>query len=210
MKNNHNILNGYIEGYYGRLLNWEERNRIIEKLSKNKMNFYFYAPKEDDKHRLYWKKKYSESWKYNFLNFCNNAKKNKIKIITGISPGLNFNFKEFLEKKADNKNSNDLNILVKKIFDFIKIGTEEIAILFDDLPDNFIDLYGNKVFEGIAHAELVNTLSLILKKNIYVVPRIYANQLILESQNYLIDYGKIINKNNINFFFWRAYCLKDN
>ena len=41
MQNNYKPLNGYIEGYYGRLLNWEERDRIIVKLRKNKNSFYF-------------------------------------------------------------------------------------------------------------------------------------------------------------------------
>ena len=63
MQNDYKPFNGYIEGYYGRLLNWDERNRIITKLNKNNMRFYFYAPKEDDKHRLNWKKEYQSSWK---------------------------------------------------------------------------------------------------------------------------------------------------
>ena len=46
---NYNLkkVKGYIEGYYGKLLTWTERNRIIDILKKNKMNFYFYCPKED-------------------------------------------------------------------------------------------------------------------------------------------------------------------
>ena len=43
---------GYIEGYYGNLLNWRSRKRIIKKMSSVGLNFYFYAPKEDLFHRL--------------------------------------------------------------------------------------------------------------------------------------------------------------
>ena len=95
MKNNYKSLNGYIEGYYGRLLTWEERIRIISRLNKNKMNLYFYAPKEDTKHRLNWKQNYDSSWKKNFKEFSDNAKLNNVTIITGTSPGLDFDFLDF-------------------------------------------------------------------------------------------------------------------
>ena len=57
-KNNNNTI-GYIEGYYGQLLSWENRRLIVDSLQKNNMNTYFYAPKEDEKHRLNWRKKYN-------------------------------------------------------------------------------------------------------------------------------------------------------
>ena len=53
-----NITTGYIEGYYGKLLSWENRKLIVQSLKKNKMNTYFYAPKEDKNHRLNWREKY--------------------------------------------------------------------------------------------------------------------------------------------------------
>ena len=91
MKNN---ITGYIEGYYGRLLSWESRKLIIKSLSKNKMNTYFYAPKEDIYHRLLWRKKYSREWRLNFKNFTQFSKLNDINVIAGIAPGLDFNFNE--------------------------------------------------------------------------------------------------------------------
>ena len=33
---------GYIEGYYGKLLSWENRKLIVNSLKKNNMNTYFY------------------------------------------------------------------------------------------------------------------------------------------------------------------------
>ena len=41
---------GYIEGYYGKLLSWDERLEIIGHLSQNNLNTYFYCPKEDPYH----------------------------------------------------------------------------------------------------------------------------------------------------------------
>ena len=76
MKRNKKILNGYIEGYYGRLLSWDDRQRIISSLNKNKMNYYFYAPKEDENHRLNWKSNYKNECTKKFKKFCDLAKKN--------------------------------------------------------------------------------------------------------------------------------------
>ena len=86
-------IKGYIEGFYGRLLDWESRKRIITSLKKNNMNTYFYAPKEDKNHRLNWRNKYNSKWRKNFRDFTIFGKKNNINIIAGIAPGLDFNFK---------------------------------------------------------------------------------------------------------------------
>ena len=63
-------INGYIEGYYGRLLNWSERNQILRKLNNCNFNTYFYCPKEDLNHRLDWRKNYNNNWINAFKNFC--------------------------------------------------------------------------------------------------------------------------------------------
>jgi hyaluronoglucosaminidase len=200
MQNKDKTINGYIEGYYGRLLNWEERNRILLKLKENKMNFYFYGPKEDEKHRFYWKKSYDEVWLKNFKMFCEKAKLNKIKVIVGLAPGLTFNFLEFKSKSLKGKISQDLQFLINKISIFRKFGATDFALLFDDLPNNFYEVNGKDISEGQIHAELTNTLALHFNKPFYVVPRIYANQLIIEDKKYLIDFGNSINKENITFY----------
>ena len=208
MKSNKKNLNGYIEGYYGRLLSWNERYRILLKLNMNKMNFYFYAPKEDEKHRVLWKLKYDSKWTINFKNFCLMAKKNNVNVIVGISPGFSFNFKEFEKKNKQNKTSKDFNILTQKSQYFLNNGANEIALLFDDLPNNFKNIYGNNFLEGKAHASLTNKLSFVLNKSIFVVPRIYADQLIIEDKNYLLSFGNFINKNNYTFYSGKNIVAK--
>ena len=128
---NYNLkkVKGYIEGYYGNLLTWDERNRIINSLKKNKMNFYFYCPKEDLFHRYKWKKEYSNKWIKSFKNFSKNAQSKNIKIICGIAPGLDFNFQRFLSG-----NGLETKLLEKKCSKFLKNGADGIAILFDDIP----------------------------------------------------------------------------
>ena len=68
-------IKGYIEGFYGQLLDWESRKLIIKSLRKNKMNYYFYAPKEDNNHRFNWRNEYSSIWRKQFRNFTNFSQK---------------------------------------------------------------------------------------------------------------------------------------
>ena len=192
MKNNENNIIGYIEGYYGRLLSWKNREVIIKSLHKNKMNTYFYCPKEDVCHRISWREKYSKKWRLKFQNFTQLSKKNKINVIAGIAPGLDFDFKE-LNKTPKNKKKSDFEFLLKKAKQLLEDGATYIALMLDDLPNNFKNKFGYDVSEGTFHGILVNKLSKELGQNIFFVPRIYADELIEDDPLYLRDLSKTIN-----------------
>ncbi|MDA9816937.1 protein O-GlcNAcase [Alphaproteobacteria bacterium] len=203
MKNNENNITGYIEGYYGRLLSWESRKLIIKSLGKNKMNTYFYAPKEDIYHRLFWRKKYSKKWRFNFQNFLQFSKLNNINVIAGIAPGLDFNFKE-LNGFSMNDKETDFQFLLKKSKQLLKDGANSIALMLDDIPNDFKSKFGTKISEGTYHAILANKLAKKLGQEIFFVPRIYADNLIKEDPFYLKDLSKTLNP-KIKIF----YCGKD-
>ena len=196
-------INGYIEGFYGKLLDWESRKLIIKSLKKNNMNTFFYAPKEDPNHRYNWRLEYSLDWRKKFKEFANFSKKNKINIIAGIAPGLDFNFKE-MQGTLKTKTYSDFDILIKKCTQLLNDGATAIALLLDDIPDDFEKHFGYKVSEGTSHAKLVNKISETLKQPIYFVPRIYADELIKSCPSYLLDLSKVLN-NNICMF----YCGKN-
>ena len=204
MKNKKNISNfGYIEGYYGRILNWDQRKLIVNSLNKNNMNTYFYAPKEDVRHRLNWRKKYDLNWRKSFRDFTKFSKRNKINVIAGIAPGLDFDFKLF-NNKTKNKNSADYTLLYNKSKQLLNDGANSIALLLDDIPEDFKIKFGNKISEGTSHGILANMLSKDLGKNIYFVPRIYADELIGEEPNYLKDLSFVLDP-KIKVF----YCGKN-
>ena len=196
-------IKGYIEGFYGRLLKWNDRKLIIKCLRKNKMNTYLYAPKEDANHRFNWRNKYSLSWRENFQDFTNFSKKNKVNVIAGIAPGLDFNFKTFNNISKDYINS-DFNLLFNKAQQLLEDGATAITLLLDDIPNNFINKFGNTISEGTSHGLLANKLSEKLGQNIYFVPRIYADELVDEEPNYLLDLSMTLNT-NIDIF----YCGKN-
>lgn len=194
---------GYIEGYYGKLLSWENRRLIVDSLQKNNMNTYFYAPKEDEKHRLNWKKKYNLKWRTNFREFTKFCKKKNIKIIAGIAPGLDFDFKEFNDETQEGK-SFDYTLLYNKAKQLLYDGATSIALLLDDIPEDFKNKFGNKISEGTSHGILANMLFENLGKKIYFVPRIYADELIDDEPYYLKDLSSVLNP-KITIF----YCGKN-
>ena len=195
--------NGYIEGFYGRLLDWEDRKLIINSLSRNRMNTYLYAPKEDINHRFNWRAKYSSKWRKSFKKFTDYSKTKKINVIAGIAPGIDFDFKTLKNNFNNHKNS-DVNLLLKKAEQLLNDGAKAIALLLDDIKDDFNKNYGDKMSEGYSHGILANILSKELGVNIFFVPRIYADELIFDAPNYLYDLSKVLNKNT------RVFCSGKN
>jgi len=203
-KNKHeNFTTGYIEGYYGKLLSWENRKLIVQSLRKNNMNTYFYAPKEDENHRLNWREKYNLKWREDFSEFTKFSKINNINIIAGIAPGLDFDFKDF-NNKLQKKESLDFILLLNKAKQLLNDGATSIALLLDDIPEDFKNKFGNQISEGTSHGILANTLSECLGKNIYFVPRIYADELIEDEPFYLKDLSSVLSQRTKIF-----YCGKN-
>ena len=187
-------INGYIEGYYGRLLKWSERHDILKKIRDCNFNSYFYCPKEDLKHRLKWKQNYKDKWISAFKNFCRTAHEYELNIFIGISPGLDFNFE---------CSDTDFKILVKKAKMLKSSGASHIVLMFDDIPPKNIKNKISFKSEGALHAELANNLSKELNEIIFVVPRVYSDELINKRCMYLNNFNKTLNK-NIPLF----YCGK--
>jgi len=192
-------INGYIEGYYGQLLKWSERYLILKKLKKCKFNTYFYCPKEDIEQRLKWRDNYKLKWLTSFKKFCLTAKNYNLKILVGISPGLDFNFKD---------NKIDREILISKARILKENGASQIVLMFDDIKPLQLNILNNKKTEGALHAELVNHLSYKLGETIFVVPRIYADELIDHKNSYLKDFSKNLNS-DIPIFYCGKKIVSD-
>tara|TARA_B110001454_G_C12688117_1_gene421121 strand:+ start:205 stop:1248 length:1044 start_codon:yes stop_codon:yes gene_type:complete len=167
---------GYIEGYYGRLLSWQDRLRILGILERNNLNSFFYCPKEDQFHRTMWKEPYPEDWLKEFKSFALEAQLKEIEIIFGISPGIGFN------------RETDINILFDKIDLITSLEIKHVAILFDDL---FEDLSGQ------THAEILNECIIRHPNvNFFAVPKEYSSSQAkpdITSSNYLTQFNKILN-----------------
>ena len=129
--------------------------------------------------------------------------KNKIDVIAGISPGIDFNFKQLHEKKEEYKKT-DFEFLLNKANQLLDDGATSIALLLDDIPPNFKNKFGNKISEGTCHGILANELKKQLNQNIFFVPRIYADELIEDDPFYLKDLSNILDPKIMVF-----YCGKN-
>ena len=76
-------------------------------------------------------------------------------------------------------------MLLNKAKQLLEDGATSIALLLDDIPDDFKKNFGNKISEGTSHGVLANKISEKLGQIIYFVPRIYADELVKDAPDYL-------------------------
>ena len=176
---------GYIEGYYGRLFDWRDRNRLLGGVAAAGMTSYFYAPKEDARHRQFWRQSYDKAWQAEFTQFAAAAAAKNIHLIAGIAPGLDFDFSS-LDGSMDQED--DFTILSAKARSFLANGASMIALLMDDSAADFEARSGSFTNEGRAHAALANRLGLAIDAAIIIVPRIYADSLITPDDTQSLAY----------------------
>ncbi|MGC6484834.1 MAG: beta-N-acetylglucosaminidase domain-containing protein [Candidatus Puniceispirillales bacterium] len=173
---------GYIEGYYGRLLDWPGRHALLDVLEQHAMNGYFYAPKEDPAHRFRWRQDWDQEWWQGFRDFTAAARHKGITVIGGIAPGLDFDFASLAS------GAGDAAILIAKAERLIDNGAREISLLMDDLDPGFHGRDGGYASEGLAHADLANHLADRISVPLSVTPRIYADDIDDPGEAYLSDF----------------------
>jgi len=165
---------GYIEGYYGRMLSWEERSRIIGALKPLSLNAYLYAPKEDPFHRRQWRKPYPREWIAAFSSLVKKGRAAGISVVPGIAPGLSYDY----------CSAADYTALIRKCAGLAETGARTLCLLMDDIPAH-VPASCKKAFSslGAAHGLLLEKLQADLKKtfpgfDLWFCPTIYADELI--------------------------------
>jgi hyaluronoglucosaminidase len=169
---------GYIEGYYWRLMAWEDRGLLVEHLGRLGGDSYIYAPKEDPLHRREWRTPYGKKWLSQWSKFATQASGSGVQAIPGMAPGLSF---DYLDKK-------DYQILLHKLEAFRDAGSDLLALLMDDivadLPKN---CQGKFRSLGEAHGKLLTSLLTDLNRNgkrcrLWFCPTVYTDQFARNAQ----------------------------
>jgi hyaluronoglucosaminidase len=177
---------GYIEGYYGRMLSWEDRTLVVDRMSNLSLNAYLYAPKEDPYHRQQWKTPYPVSWLRRFSRLVKQGDRATIAIIPGLSPGLSYDY----------RSRADYSALLNKYVALAKTGSRTLCLLMDDIPLQLPASCRNAFSSlGIAHGELLSRLVEDLKKvsssiNFWFCPTVYASSFFHDdpaASEYLVD-----------------------
>ena len=174
---NRHIHRGYIEGYYGRLLSFEERHQLLSTLHDLSMDSYLYAPKEDVFHRFDWRRPYPKDWCANFASFCAVARSKHIRILAGIAPGLDFAFYNNKDDKAK---------LRAKAEQLSEAGADGLVLMFDDISADL------SVFSrpASARARLMRLASWLQAETgcpVFLVPRLYADEIEGDHAAYAAD-----------------------
>jgi hyaluronoglucosaminidase len=180
---------GYIEGYYGRLLSWDDRAQLLTALKRLGLNTYVYGPKEDPFHRVQWKHVYPREWTGQFTRFVKDGKKKNITVVACLSPGLSYDYRD----------GSDYRALLRKFTTFIACGAETVSLFMDDIPEtlpkNSVQSYSSL---GQAHAVLLSRLQNDLRKHyprvsLWFCPTVYCDSFAkggIRKNRYLLDLSK--------------------
>ncbi|XP_059214988.1 protein O-GlcNAcase [Centropristis striata] len=134
---------GVVEGFYGRPWTMEQRKELFRRQQKWGMNTYLYAPKDDYKHRMFWRELYSVEEAEQLMTLIGAAKEHGIEFIYAISPGLDITF----------SNQKEVSALKRKLDQVTHFGCKSFALLFDDIDHNMCPA-DKEVFSSFAHAQV--------------------------------------------------------
>ncbi|KAM8852706.1 protein O-GlcNAcase isoform 1-T1 [Synchiropus picturatus] len=137
------FISGVVEGFYGRPWTMEQRKELFRRQQKWGLNTYLYAPKDDYKHRMFWRELYSVEEAEQLMTLIGAAKDHGIEFIYAISPGLDITF----------SNQKEIIALKRKLDQVSHFGCKSFALLFDDIDHNMCPA-DKEVFSSFAHAQV--------------------------------------------------------
>lgn len=110
------------------------------------LNTYLYAPKDDYKHRMYWRDLYSAEEAEQLITLISAAKEHNIDFVYAISPGLDITF----------SNRKEVDTLKRKLDQVRDFGCSSFSLLFDDIEADMCPA-DKQAFSSFAHAQVAIT-----------------------------------------------------
>jgi len=126
---------GTIEGFYGKPWTWEARRETVSFLAPHGYRFYLYAPKADPFLRRRWQEPYPQHIAGELKTLAAHCRDAGVRFGVGLSPYELFN-------NFDNASRDALGA---KLGFLDELGTEDLAILFDDMRGDVSDLAKKQV-----------------------------------------------------------------
>lgn len=134
---------GAVEGFYGRPWTLAQRKDMFEKKSSWGMNSYLYAPKDDCKHRAFWRELYTVEEAEHLESLITAATENNVHFYYALSPGLDIQY----------SNSKEISTLKRKLDQVAQLGCKAFALLFDDIEAE-MSKPDKVAFQSFAHAQV--------------------------------------------------------
>lgn len=114
---------GVVEGFYGTPWSYEARLSQLDFYGRNKLNVYFYGPKDDPYHSVpNWRKPYPAQEAKQIQTLVQRAKENGVTFYWAIHPGQDIKW-----------NAEDRNLLIQKFESMYALGVRGFAVFFDDI-----------------------------------------------------------------------------
>ncbi|XP_072240434.1 protein O-GlcNAcase [Leuresthes tenuis] len=140
------FISGVVEGFYGRPWTMEQRTELFKREQEWGLNTYLYAPKDDYKHRMYWRDLYSPEEAEKLIALISAAKQHNVEFIYAISPGLDITF----------SNPKEVAALKRKLDQVKTFGCRSFSLLFDDIETEMCPA-DKDAFSSFAHAQVAVT-----------------------------------------------------
>ncbi|CAH0597801.1 unnamed protein product [Chrysodeixis includens] len=119
--------------------NWSRYPR----LKKWGMDMYVYAPKDDYKHRAYWRELYTVEEAEHLTSLISAAKAQGIIFCYALSPGLDITY----------SSQKEITTLKRKLEQVSQFGCTCFALLFDDIEPEMSEA-DKQIFQSFAHAQV--------------------------------------------------------
>jgi len=114
---------GIIEGFYGPLWSWPERQALVDRLAPAGYRFYHYAPKADPAVRECWRTPWPETEAQALKRFADHCREAGVRFGAGFTPmGL-----------SGDAPRSDWDALAERLTQLDAIGVDTLMLLFDDL-----------------------------------------------------------------------------
>lgn len=137
------LMCGVVEGFYGRPWTTDQRKHLFRTMKSLGLNTYMYAPKDDFKHRAYWRELYSVEEAEQLSALIAAAKESSVTFVYALSPGLDMIY----------SSSKEVSCLKRKLEQVSRFGCEAFALLFDDIEPE-ISQTDREVFQSFAQAQV--------------------------------------------------------
>ncbi len=119
---------GIVEGFYGTPWTKADRMDMLRFCGKHGLNAYIYAPKDDPWHRSKWREPYPEEKLSELSSLVEEAKRNHVKFIFAVSPGLDAHYSLI-------RGYMDRYRMVEKLEALYQVGVRDFAVFFDDIEE---------------------------------------------------------------------------
>ncbi len=155
---------GVIEGFYGKVWSWAERERMVQFLSENSFNSYWYAPKADKKLRNNWIENWTSKEFQQLSRLSDHCLSQGVQFGIGLSPLALYDEWDTTGRKK----------LLDRLKQIAQLNPGGLVLLFDDMQGDLPGLA--RVQSEIAHVVAEN----IEVDQLMVCPSYYSFDPVLE------------------------------